>query len=118
MLQALSTAAIPSSLRGSVKDDDPPDRRQPANDKHLNEIVTFPVTVDESLSAEAQNIVNRSCGDSISSFKVEPLLRKHQSKIWISVKAAAYGIAFHAIIMGLPSAELGPVTHIAAALHG
>ena len=132
MLQALSTATVISpALPDSVKDDDPPQRAtveiiefenyrrlQSANAKSLNEIIYFPITIDESLSAEAQNIVNRSCGDSVSSLKVEPLLRKHQLKIWITVKAAAYGIVLHAIILGLPSAELGPVVRISAALHG
>jgi hypothetical protein len=119
MLQDISTASI---LPENSKDDDPHEPPSaeilPFNAKNLNEIVYFPITVDESLSAEAQNIVNRFCGDSVSSLKVEPILRKHQSKIWISVKEAAYGITLHALILGLPSAEFGPVTHISAALHG
>ena len=129
MLQAFSMVdAAPSSLPDSVKDDDPPECPTEkiielkyyltAQDKNPNELVCFPITVDDSLSTEAQNIVKRSCGDSVSSLEVEPLLRKHQSKIWISMKAAAYSIALHAIILGLPSAELGPVVHISAVLHG
>ncbi len=79
-----------------------------------SEILCFPITVDESLSAEAQQLVTRSCGDSIISLNVEPLLKKHQSKIWITMKAAAWSIAVHAII-GLSAAELGLVTHIHSA---
>ena len=132
MSNILPTASVlPSILPDYIKDDDPLERpvvkilefehysrSQPTHDKHVNEIVTFPIIVDASLSAEAQNIVNRSCGDSVSSLKVEHLHKKHQSKIWISLKAAAYNIALHAIILGLPGAELGPVIHLSTSLQG
>lgn len=117
MLQVRSMAAvIYPAVPDCIKDDDPHQRPSakilPFNSKNQNEIVYFPITVDESLSAEAQAIIDSSCGDSILYLDAVPVPHKHQSKIWIGMKAAAFSIALHAVIMGLPSAELGMVRHI------
>jgi len=86
----------------------------PTDNNPDNEILYFPLTVDSDLSAEAQNIIRHSCGTSVSSLKLEPLPIKHQTKIWVSLQAAAFSIALHAIILGLPGAELGMVKHVSA----
>ncbi len=128
MLQVLSTVVAKPALPDSIKDDGPPECRaeilefedyhqsQPTEEQ-LDEIVYFPITVDDSLSAEAQAIVDRSCGDSVLYLDIVSVPNKHQSKIWIGLKAAAFGIALHAVIMGLPSAELGMVRHIHSPTH-
>ncbi len=128
MYQAFSTTAAAPSVSPEHGEDPDPDerpaakiipfnshgRQQSAPDASLNEIVYFPLTVDENLSADAQNIVKRTCGENILSLKEEHLLTKHQSKIWIRMQAVAFGIALHAIMLGLPGAELGRVVHIPA----
>ena len=85
----------------------PPER----NAAYDNEIVCFPLTVDSDLSAKAQDIIRRTCGKSVRKIKLEQLINKHQTKIWVNLKAAVYRIALHALIIGLPAAELGSVTH-------
>ena len=106
---------MPTILPEHSKDDDPHERPAaeilPFNSQPLHEIVYFPLTVDEHLSADAQQLVEKTCGDSILYLDVVPVPNKHQSKIWIGLKAAALGMALHAVIMGLPNAELGPVKH-------
>jgi hypothetical protein len=75
------------------------------------EHVSFPLTIDSDLSTKAQAILHRTCGESIDGIELEPLPRKHQAKLWIHLKATAYTMALHALILGLPAAEFGTVIH-------
>lgn len=115
MLQAISVPASTSGMPETVKDDDPHERPAaeilPFTFKNLNEIVYFPITVEDHLSADAQQLIEQSCSDSILYLDIEPLPKKHLSKIWIGLKAAALDAALHAVIMGLPSIELGLIRH-------
>jgi hypothetical protein len=81
-----------------------------------SELLCFPLTVDADLSAEAQDILRRTCGESVGEMTLEPLASKHQTKIWVYLHATAFSIALHAIIFGLPGAELGLVKHLSARL--
>ncbi|MDC7677700.1 hypothetical protein [Asticcacaulis machinosus] len=69
--------------------------------------VYFPLTVDEALSQKAQLLLKTECADLIGDMNCEALPARHQTRIWIYVKAATYGLLLHALILGLPSAEFG-----------
>lgn len=91
-------------------------RQSPVEHTTDSEILYFPITVDSDLSAEAQNILRRTCGESMGEIRLEPLASKHQTKIWVCLKATAFSIALHALVFGLPGAELGLVQHLSAPL--
>jgi hypothetical protein len=81
------------------------------SDVHLDEMSYFPVTVDSSLGSQLIKAVSQSCGKSLEYVKVEPRPRDHQSRIWLSLQTAVLGVAIHAIILALPSAEIGRISH-------
>ena len=75
----------------------------------LEATVYFPLTVDSDLSLAAQSLLRRECGPQINSISLEPVPDKHEMRLWVTLTAAAYGLALHALILGLPAAEFGPV---------
>jgi hypothetical protein len=77
----------------------------------LQATVFFPLIVDSDLSLTAQSLLRRECGASIGQLKLEPLPRHHQVRIWVYLAAAAYTVALHAIVLGLPVAEVGSVNY-------
>ncbi len=68
--------------------------------------VFFPLTVESDLSLTAQSLLRRECGADIT---LEPLPDRHQARLWVYLTAAAYSVALHAVVLGLPGAEFGPV---------
>jgi len=76
------------------------------------EILYFPITVDSSLDFELKSVMLRFCSDSIKALRIQEIPQKHQVKIWIHMKASAFGDAMHAIITDVSGAELGPVKHL------
>ena len=71
--------------------------------------VFFPLTVDQDVSATAQNLLRRECGGDIRSITLECLPDTHEMRLWVTLAAAAYTVAVHALILGLPAAEFGAV---------
>ena len=69
--------------------------------------VSFPLTVDADLGRAAQSLLRRECGDDIRAITFEKIPDRHQTRLWVTLAAAAYGIALHAVILGLPAAEFG-----------
>ena len=69
--------------------------------------ISFPLTVDADLSGVAQTLLRRECGAQIRAITFENLPDRHQTRLWVTLGAAAYGIALHAVILGLPAAEFG-----------
>ena len=69
--------------------------------------VSFPLTVDADLSGTAQTLLRRECGSQIRAITFEPIPDRHQTRLWVTLGAAAYGLALHAVILGLPAAEFG-----------
>ena len=98
-------------LEAFRKNADSSQRLSPTKGTSDQERVHFPLTIDSDLSAEAQAILQRTCGEEIDAIELEPLIRKHQTKLWIHLKATAYNMALHALILGLPAAEFGSVIH-------
>ena len=72
-------------------------------------VVFFPLTIDQDLSVTAQSVLRRECGAEIRSITLECLPDRHEIRLWVTLAAAAYGVALHALILGLPAAEFGPV---------
>lgn len=75
----------------------------------LQVTLSFPLTVDADLSRRAQSLLRRQCGAQIRAITFETIPDRHQTRLWVTLAAAAYGLAVHAVILGLPAAELGPV---------
>jgi len=73
----------------------------------LQATISFPLTVDADLSRTAQTLLRRECGNDIRAITFEIIPDRHQARLWVTLAAAAYGVALHAIILGLPAAELG-----------
>ncbi len=71
--------------------------------------VFFPLTVDQDFSATAQTVLRRECGSAIRSITLESIPDKHEMRLWVTLAAAAYTVALHALILGLPAAEFGAV---------
>ena len=69
--------------------------------------VSFPLTVDEDLSGAAQTLLRRECGAHIRAITLENIPDRHQARLWVTLGAAAYGLALHAVVLGLPAAEFG-----------
>lgn len=69
--------------------------------------ISFPLTVDADLSGPAQTLLRRECGADIRVITFENIPDRHQTRLWVTLAAAAYGIALHALILGLPAAEIG-----------
>lgn len=76
--------------------------------------VLFPVTVDSGLSVTAQSLLRCECGTQICSIQLEALPDKHEVCLWVTLAAAAYGLALHALILGLPAARFGAVKTVRA----
>ena len=72
-------------------------------------MVYFPLTVAADLSLTAQSLLRRECGAEINSISLEPIPDKHEMRLWVTLTKAAYGLALHALILGLPAAEFGAV---------
>lgn len=72
-------------------------------------IVFFPLTVDQDFSATAQKLLRRECGADIHTITLESLPDTHEMRLWVTLTAAAYSVALHALILGLPAAEFGIV---------
>ncbi len=75
----------------------------------LQTVVLFPLTIASDLSRTAQTCLRRACGADISAITIEPLPDHTQVRLWISLQAAAYGLALHAVIADLAGAEFGAV---------
>ena len=73
----------------------------------LQATVSFPLTVDADLSRTAQSLLRSKCGSQIRAITLENIPNRHETRLWVTLGAAAYGLALHAIILGLPAAELG-----------
>ncbi len=71
--------------------------------------VSFPLTVDADLSPAAQALLRHECGGDIRTITLENIPDRHQTRLWVTLAAAAYGLALHAVILGLPAAEFGAV---------
>ncbi|WP_236621570.1 hypothetical protein [Asticcacaulis benevestitus] len=74
----------------------------------------FPLTVDTDLSLTAQTLLRRECGAQIQSIRLEAIPDKHEARLWVTLAAAAYGLALHALILGLPAAQFGAVKTVRA----
>ena len=75
----------------------------------LQATVSFPLTVDADLSRIAQNLLRTECGAHIRAITLENIPDRHQTRLWVTLGTAAYGLALHALIFGLPAAEFGAV---------
>jgi len=71
--------------------------------------VSFPLTVDADLSRTAQNLLRQECGPQIRAITLENIPDRHETRLWVTLTAAAYGAAVHTVILGLPAAEIGAV---------
>ena len=71
--------------------------------------VQFPLTVDSDLTLAAQSLLHSECGVHIRSIQLESLPDTHEMRFWVTLAAAAYGLALHALILGLPAAQFGAV---------
>lgn len=69
--------------------------------------VSFPLMVDQDLSGPVQTLLRRECGAHIRAITLENIPDRHQTRLWVTLGATAYGLALHAVILGLPAAELG-----------
>ncbi len=69
--------------------------------------VSFPLTVDADLGGRAQTLLRQECGSHIRAITFENIPDRHQTRLWVTLGAAAYGLALHAVILGLPAAEFG-----------
>jgi hypothetical protein len=76
------------------------------------DILSFPITADTSLAVALQDTLVRVCGSALTSLTIEAVPQKHQSRLWLVLQAPVFGVALHAVITGIPQAELGPVTHL------
>ena len=75
----------------------------------LQATISFPLTVDADLGRTAQTLLRRECGSDIRAITFEIIPDRHQARLWVTLAAAAYSVAVHAIILGLPAAEFGAV---------
>ncbi len=75
----------------------------------LQATLSFPLTVDADLGRTAQTLLRRECGSAIRAIRLELIPDRHQARLWVTLATAAYGVALHAIILGLPAAEFGAV---------
>ncbi len=75
----------------------------------LQVTVSFPLTVDSALSRQAQALLRKACGAHIRAITLQDLTDRHETRLWVTLAAAAYGRALHAVILGLPAAEFGAV---------
>jgi hypothetical protein len=75
----------------------------------LQATVSFPLTVDAALSRTAQSVLRRECGSHIRAITLENIPDRHETRLWVTLAAAAYSVALHAVILGLPAAEFGAV---------
>ena len=75
----------------------------------LQATLSFPLTVDADLGRTAQTLLRRECGGAIRAIRLELIPDRHQARLWVTLATAAYGVALHAIILGLPAAEFGAV---------
>ena len=75
----------------------------------LQATISFPLTVDADLGRTAQTLLRRECGSDIRAIRPEIIPDRHQARLWVTLAAAAYGVALRAIILGLPAAEFGAV---------
>ena len=72
-------------------------------------IVFFPLIIDQDLSAKAQKILRSECGSDIRTITLECIPDRHEMRLWVTLTAAAYTLALHALILSLPAAEFGAV---------
>ncbi len=78
----------------------------------LQATVSFPLTVDADLGRTAQTLLRAECGAHISAITLQDIPDRHQTRLWVTLGAAAYGPVVHAVISGLPAAEFGAVRTI------
>ncbi len=71
--------------------------------------VSFPLIVDADLSRTAQNLLRQACGPQIRAITLENIPDRHETRLWVTLTAAACGAAVHSVILGLPAAEIGAV---------
>jgi hypothetical protein len=71
--------------------------------------LSFPLTVDADLGRTAQTLLRQACGGQIRSISFENIPDRHETRLWVTLAAVAYGVALHALILGLPAAEFGAV---------
>ena len=73
----------------------------------LQATVSFPLTIDADLSRTAQTLLRAECGAYIRAIALQDIPERHQTRLWVTLGAAAYGQVLHAVIFGLPAAEFG-----------
>ncbi len=71
--------------------------------------VFFPLTVALDLCTTAQDVLRRECGAQIGSIRLERVPNRHEMRLWVTLAAAAHGVALHALVLELPAAEIGAV---------
>jgi len=71
--------------------------------------VHFPLTVDQDLSLTAQTLLRRECGDLIRTITQESVPHQNETRLWITLAATAFSKALHAVLLGIPAAEFGPL---------
>lgn len=73
------------------------------------EPVCFSLTIDDDLCPGAEAILRRE--QALIGAR-EDLPRDHKRRLWVMTRAAACTVLIHALILGLPAAEIGAFRHV------